>query len=104
MEIPTNTVNLANPGGIINRYVYDNQIRIRRNDISFKILHCDRVGRFSQYDEEILQILVVRAGTGVGQASIFASLGWKLGDRVPKQTIETSEYPGIRADVTRVGN
>lgn len=104
MEIPANTVKLFNVGGMINRYVYDHNIRIKRNDITLQILHCDQFGRFTMYDQEELQILVVRGSPGVGGASIFASLGWKLGDRVPKETMETSEYPGIRADVVRTGN
>lgn len=101
MDIPTNTANILNMGGIINRYVYDNAVRIKRNDIVFQILHQDKFGRFEMYDQEELQILVVRGVPGQGAASIFASLGWKLGDKVPKETLETSEFPGIRADVIR---
>jgi hypothetical protein len=104
MEIPTNTVNLFNPGGVVNSYIYDSQVRIKRNDIMMRILHMSRGNKVTMYDQELLQILVVRGGNGTGQASIFASLGWKLGDRVPKETIESSEYPGVRADIGRVGN
>lgn len=103
MEIPTNTVNVFNVGGVVNQYVYDNNIRIKRNPIVLQIMHCDRLGRFVEYDREELQILVLRGTPGAGGASIFASLGWKLGDRIPKQTIETSEFPGIRGDAVRRG-
>jgi|ERR1044072_9915781 hypothetical protein len=103
MEIPTNTVKIFNVGGVVNQYVYDNNIRIKRNPIVLQILHCDRLGRFSEFDREELQVLVLRGSPGAGVASIFASLGWKLGDRIPKQTIETSEYPGIRGDAVRSG-
>lgn len=101
MEIPTNTVNIMNPGGIINQYIYDNDVRIRRNDIVLQILHKSNIGKITRYDEDLLQILVLRGVPGQGTASMFCSLGFKLGDKVPNQTMETSEYPAIRADVVR---
>jgi hypothetical protein len=101
MEMPTNTVSLMNPGGMINQYIYKSDVVIRRNDIDMQILFCDRLGRFTLYDSDMLEILVVRGSPGAGTASIFCSLGIRLGDRVPKGTIETSEFPAIRGDAVR---
>lgn len=101
MDIPTNTVNIMNPGGMVNQYVYDNNIRIRRNDVWLQILHKNKQGKITMYDQDLLQVLVLRGQPAQGTASLFCSLGFKLGDKVPRETMETSEYPGIRADVIR---
>jgi hypothetical protein len=101
MEMPTNTIALMNPGGTINQYIYKSNVVIRRNDIDMQIMFCDRFNRFTVYDNDMLQILVIRGSPQGGTATIFCSLGLKLGDKVPKGTMETSEFPAIRGDAVR---
>jgi hypothetical protein len=103
MELPTVKINLLNIGGVIDSYLHDPTVRIRQNDVIQQILHIDRRGIVTEYDRDRLQIQVISGTAGKGTATIYAGLNMRLSDRVPRQTLETNEFPGIRADVIRSG-
>ena len=100
MELPSVKINMLNIGRVIDSYINDNSINIRHNDIEQQVLHMDRNGVVSMYDNDIMQIQVIHSG-GKGMATIFAGLDMRLTDRVPRETMENTEYPGIRNDVGR---
>ena len=103
MTIPTNNIVISDIGGVVADYLHDPDIQISVNDIIMRILHMSSKGVVSLYDEDLLQIQVVRASIGQGQVTIFAGLDLRFSEQVPKETIETNEFPGIRQDSVRIG-
>ena len=103
MELPTVKINLLNIGGITDSYLHDPTVRVRKNDIIQQILHIDNFGEVTEYDNDRLQIQVITGTAGKGTATISAGLNMRLTDRVPRETLETDEFPGIRGDVIRSG-
>lgn len=102
MELPSVRINILNIGRKVERYLHDQTVKIRKNDIIQQILHIDSHGKVTQYDYDRLQIQVVHS-EGKGQATIFAGLNLRLTDPVPRDTLETTECPGIRGDAIRSG-
>ena len=103
MEMPSVKINLLNIGGIADSYLHDPTIKIRKNDIVQQVLHIDSHGVVTEFDKDRLQIQVISGSPGKGTAVIFAGLNMRLTDKVPRGTLETNEFPGIRGDVVRTG-
>ena len=103
MELPATKVNLLNIGDVVDTYIHKKGVKIRKNDIVLQILLIDDHGVVSEYDQERLQIQVLSASPQKGTATIFAGLNFRLSDRVPRETLENDEYPGIRQDIIRAG-
>jgi hypothetical protein len=104
MNPMTNEVALFNHAGVVDNYFLNQDIRLRRNPIDLLFLHFDRRTHvISRYEWDRLRMIVVRPSPSSGQATIFCSDDIRLGDRVPKGSIETDKAPMIRADVIRSG-
>jgi len=103
MELPVCQINLINIGGVVDAYLHDPSVHVRRNDIVMQILHIDDEGVVTEFDRDKIQVQVIHGQANAGVATIFAGLNMRLDDRVPRETMETNEFPGIRADVIRSG-
>ena len=103
MELPVIKINLANIGAVVDGYLHDPAVKVRRNDLVQQILHISNTGVITEYDRDVLQIQVISGNSGAGTATIFAGWNMRLDDRVPRGTIETNEFPGIRGDAIRKG-
>ena len=102
MELPTNQVNISNLGGSVTDYLEDNDIEISENDVVLQTLHIDKYNKILLVDEMLFQVEYIVADY---HKSCTAHLGvnYSLNDLVPRGTLETNEYPGIRGDYIRIG-
>jgi hypothetical protein len=104
MDPVTNEVALFNHGGVVDRYFHNQNIRLKGNTIDLLFLHFDRrTHMVTRYQWDRLKIGVVRSSPGAGQGTIFCTDDIRIGDRVPKGSIETDKAPMIRGDVIRSG-
>lgn len=101
MSLPVASVNLSNAGNQVIDYIEDesNQVVIAHNDVIMQVIHRDRLGNVDIYSEVAMQAsFVVDFGEIV---SLHVGLNIRLEDDLPTDTIEVSEFPGLRADVIR---
>jgi len=102
MELPSNRIVVSNLGGQIIEYLENEDIHIEGNDVVLQILFIDRFNNITLVDEILFQIELVIADYHK-TATFQLGVNYSLGDIVPRGTIETAEFPGIRDDVIRVG-
>jgi hypothetical protein len=102
MELPTNQVNISNLGGAVTDYLEDNDIEIEGNDVVLQILHIDKYNKVLLVDEMLFQVEYIVADYHKS-ATAHLGVNYSLNDSVPRGTIETNEYPGIRGDSIRIG-
>lgn len=103
MELPVVKINLLSIGNVVDSYLHDPTVKIRQNEILMQILHINDQGLVSLYDQDRLFVQVITSVPKKGTASIMAGLNMRLSDRVPRQTLENNEFPGIRRDIIRAG-
>lgn len=103
MELPSVLINLSNLGGKVIEYLEDENINIEGNDVVLQILFIDKYSKISVVDEMLFQVEVLVADY-YSSATIHLGVNYSLNDPIPRHTIETQEFPGIRGDVLRVGS
>jgi len=102
MELPNNQVVISNLGGVVIDFIEDNDIDINGNDVLLKVLYIDKFGKISLTDEMLYQVELIVADY-YKSATFNLGVNYSLGDVIPRQTLETQEYPGLRQDVIRIG-
>lgn len=102
MELPTNRVSTSNIGGVVVDFIEDNDIEINGNDILLQILYIDKFNKITLVDEMLYQVELLVAEYNKS-ATAHLGVNYSLNDIVPRGTIETQEFPGLRQDVIRVG-
>lgn len=101
MSLPIASVSMSNAGNQVIDFIEDdsNDVVISHNDVTMQVIHRDRLGNFELYRETTMQaLLVVDNGDTV---SLQLGLNIRLEDDLPTETIEITEFPGLRGDVTR---
>jgi len=103
MEIPQAEIKLPNVGNRIDDYL-DRRVIIEDKEIRKQLLVYDEGNDpdVYMYDEEVMSVEVLRTND-VG-AIIVCGFRVKFDDPVPRQTLETNEFPALRADVIRAGS
>lgn len=102
MELPGNQILVSNLGGKVIDYLEDPSINISSNDVVLQVLHIDKFGKITLVDELLFQVETIIADYHKS-ATFNLGVNYSLNDIIPRQSIETQEYPGIRQDVVRVG-
>jgi len=102
MELPGNQVVVSNLGGKVIDYLEDPSINIESNDVVLQVLHIDKFGKINLIDELLFQVETIIADYHK-TATFNLGVNYSLNDIIPRQTIETQEFAGIRQDVVRVG-
>jgi hypothetical protein len=102
MELPSNRVVVSNLGGQVINYLEDESVSIEGNDVVLQVLFIDKFNKITLVDEMLFQVEVIVAD--YHEAATFnLGVNYSLNDIIPRGTIETLEFPGIRDDVIRVG-
>lgn len=102
MELPNNQVVVNNLGGRIIDYIEDNNINIDGNDVVLQVLFIDKYQNITLIDEMLYQVEIMVADYHK-TATFHLGVNYSLTDIVPRNTLETQEFPGLRSDVIRVG-
>jgi hypothetical protein len=102
MELPTNSVSIANFGNEVAEYLEDNDVVVEDNDCLLQILYIDPFGTISMIDQMlyVIELLVAEYGKIV---TLNLGLNFSLNDPVPRFTMELEEFPGLKSDTIRVG-
>jgi hypothetical protein len=103
MELPTNKVSLNNIGNVVVDYIEDNDIIIDNNDVVLQVLYVDKFNKITLVDEMLFQVELVVANY-YESATFHLGVSYSLNDVIPRGTIESQEFPGIRDDAIRVGS
>lgn len=101
-ELPSNQVVVSNLGGVIIDYLEDDSVNIEGNDVLLRVLYIDRFNKISLVDEMLFQVEVIVADYNKS-ATFHLGVNYSLNDIIPRQTLETQEFPGLKQDVIRVG-
>lgn len=102
MELPSNQVVVSNLGGAVIEYLEDDTVNIEGNDVVLQILFIDKFNKISLVDEMLFQVEIIVADYHK-VATIHLGVNYSLNDIIPRGTIETQEFPGLRDDTIRVG-
>lgn len=102
MELPSNSIIVNNIGNLVVDYIEDEDIDIDGNDVVLQQLYIDRYNKITLVDEMLFQIEIMVADY-YQSCTFHLGVNYSLNDIIPRGTIETSEFPGLRDDVIRVG-
>lgn len=102
MELPSNRIVVSNLGGQVIDYLENEDIVIEGNDVLLQILFIDRFQKITLVDEMLFQVEIIVADYHES-ATFHLGVNYSLNDIVPRGTLETQEFPGLRDDVIRVG-
>jgi hypothetical protein len=102
MELPSNSVIVNNIGNLVVDYLEDEDIDLDGNDVVLQQLYIDKYNKITLIDEMLFQVEIMVADY-YQSCTFHLGVNYSLNDIIPRETIETQEFPAIRDDVIRVG-